>query len=592
MIKSNTKIILCICILFIFLGFKTHAQEQVIESPWVANPLFEDVLPFIEGNKSGTQAANTIGAWNISKEEFSSREDAASWVNHELIYRNSTIAFAYTTLNPDIRAEIREIWSLALGWQQDINPRSGDYLRFQYAGYQMNCRYYLSEDGYYHCEIIFTVSYFTNAEQEREVDRRIAEIVAGLPTYVPTETQTIDAIYRFICSSVSYDNTNVNDNSNLKKFTAYGALTDRKAVCQGYAVLFYRLCRECGINARIIAGSCGGEPHAWNIVKFGNYYYNVDATWDASQFESSGKLLYYLKSDKAFGSHIRDTNYSTDEFYSTYPMAEESFSHANIVEKAETVILLPITQTESNKGLKLTWKPLEHSDGCEIYRRPSGGSTYDLIACISSSDTTEYVDTNLLCGKNYYYRVRAFVIESGVKKHGAYSNIEGGRMPVNPPSFEVKGYFGGRNVSFYSTSDDVLIYFSKSTSKLSVQDDFITNGGTVQIPAYYGNIYAKAYDPLSKCWSQVSRLILRIPSVNTPTVKQEGNYVRMDCSTPGSYLIYTVDGTDPSTQNGIKIWNSHARIYTGTNKTIKVIAVRSCFGNSQIVTMDIKRIIQ
>ena len=41
-----------------------------------------------------------------------------------------------------------------------------------------------------------------------------------------------------------YDYSGLSDSSNLIKYTAYAALCEGKAVCRGYAVLFYRMCKE------------------------------------------------------------------------------------------------------------------------------------------------------------------------------------------------------------------------------------------------------------------------------------------------------------------------------------------------------------
>ena len=58
-----------------------------------------------------------------------------------------------------------------------------------------------------------------------------------------------------------------------------------------------RLLTEMGVGCRIITGEgMNGEKaefHAWNIVKLGGVYYNIDVTWDDTKMTSD----YFLKSD-------------------------------------------------------------------------------------------------------------------------------------------------------------------------------------------------------------------------------------------------------------------------------------------------------
>lgn len=50
----------------------------------------------------------------------------------------------------------------------------------------------------------------------------------------------------------------------------YDALIDKKAICEGCALLFYRFMTMFGITCRIITEKRMRESHAWNIVRLGN----------------------------------------------------------------------------------------------------------------------------------------------------------------------------------------------------------------------------------------------------------------------------------------------------------------------------------
>ncbi len=73
--------------------------------------------------------------------------------------------------------------------------------------------------------------------------------------------------------------------------TAYGALVENSrgdknmAVCDGYSYAYLYLLQQAGIEASVIYGYGGpdeknGEGHAWNVVKLGGDWYEVDSTWD------------------------------------------------------------------------------------------------------------------------------------------------------------------------------------------------------------------------------------------------------------------------------------------------------------------------
>ena len=136
-----------------------------------------------------------------------------------------------------------------------------------------------------------------------------------------TDYQKVKAIYDYICSNVTYDHDNLNDESYSLKYTAYAALINKTAVCQGYASLFYRLALDTGVDTRVISGEAGG-PHAWNIVKLNGKYYNLDSTWDAGR----STYAYFLKNTNDFDDHVRDNDYQSNEFIEEYPMWDESYT--------------------------------------------------------------------------------------------------------------------------------------------------------------------------------------------------------------------------------------------------------------------------
>ncbi len=63
-------------------------------------------------------------------------------------------------------------------------------------------------------------------------------------------------------------------------YSAYGALVEGRAVCEGYAEAFQYLLHRAGINCLLITGWSNGQAHAWNAVQLGTDWYYTDVTWD------------------------------------------------------------------------------------------------------------------------------------------------------------------------------------------------------------------------------------------------------------------------------------------------------------------------
>lgn len=64
------------------------------------------------------------------------------------------------------------------------------------------------------------------------------------------------------------------------RYTAYGALVNGQAVCQGYALAYQDIMNALGVPCITVASE--KIDHAWNMVKLNDSYYHVDVTWDDS----------------------------------------------------------------------------------------------------------------------------------------------------------------------------------------------------------------------------------------------------------------------------------------------------------------------
>ena len=171
-------------------------------------------------------------------------------------------------------------------------------------------------DGEYHFEITYKLTYKITKNESNKFEKKLAKTVKNMKLNGKSNKAKIKKIYNWITKNVKYDKKS----KGIKKFTAYAALMNKKAVCQGYAVLFYRMCEEAGVDSKVITGKSYGENHAWNIAKVGKKYYNLDSTWDAGKKAKNYK--YFLKGNKNFKNHKRNSQYSSSTFYNAFPMAK------------------------------------------------------------------------------------------------------------------------------------------------------------------------------------------------------------------------------------------------------------------------------
>ncbi len=82
--------------------------------------------------------------------------------------------------------------------------------------------------------------------------------------------------------------------------TAYGALVERIAVCDGYANAYaYIMENKLGIPCTIV--SSDPMNHAWNMIEIDGAWYHVDVTWDDPVWDRIGRVghNYFLLSDQA-----------------------------------------------------------------------------------------------------------------------------------------------------------------------------------------------------------------------------------------------------------------------------------------------------
>ena len=303
-----------------------HAAEQLetIQETHI-NPLYADTVT--EEDLKDSDDSNEPPLLYSQSEYRTTLEAVGADMREAMEYRSESITVYYQTTNltypsesfsDDVKAIMRDIFDAAVVHTGE--PTEGDYLRWHYAGWKCSVKPELKGNMFL-LTFTYTMTYYTTYEMEEMVTEKVDEVLESLDLDGKSDYNKILAVYDYICDNIEYDYDNLYNDSYKLKHSAYAALINKTAVCQGYALLLYRFALEMDIDCRLIAGTGNGGGHGWNIVKLGDLYYNLDSTWDAGVTN----YRWFLKSPTTFTDHIRYEEYNTAQFHVAYPMSSVDF---------------------------------------------------------------------------------------------------------------------------------------------------------------------------------------------------------------------------------------------------------------------------
>lgn len=133
----------------------------------------------------------------------------------------------------------------------------------------------------------YTCDSTVREQRQAEIDTAAETCIGGADAGA-SEYERIKYVFEYIVNTVDYDE-NAPDNQNI-----YSALVGRRSVCAGYSRAAQYLLGRLGIEAVYVVGTVEGQgAHAWNIVKCGGTYYQMDVTFGDPVFYSaeSGEKL-------------------------------------------------------------------------------------------------------------------------------------------------------------------------------------------------------------------------------------------------------------------------------------------------------------
>lgn len=94
-------------------------------------------------------------------------------------------------------------------------------------------------------------------------------------------------IYNYLSNHVSYGES-------INAHSAWGAMIEGTAVCEGISLAFCLLSQKCEVPCICVGGYLDGQPHAWNIVWINGQPYHLDVTANIRKNEDEGENYDYL----------------------------------------------------------------------------------------------------------------------------------------------------------------------------------------------------------------------------------------------------------------------------------------------------------
>ena len=357
---------------------------------------------------------------------YTSEAAAAADLRKQMVSRSEVMSVTLRSARDDMLTLAADLWDLALDHVEGSGT-TGDYLRWQHTGKSCAMKKMPLASGYQYTFTYtpyteyFDTIWFTTAAQEAALTNYIQNtVLPQLSLGGKTTYQKVQAIYNWITANVKYDYSHMNDPTYWPQYTAYAAAVQKKAVCQGYANLFYRLANDAGVDCRIITGKAynddGTADHAWNIVRMEDEkYYCLDATWDAGLKPENYE--YFLKGLTSFS---RDHRAETDKLNTPYWTQYESRTSAADYKASSTQLPAPaVTGGNDAQGRPtLKWNAVSGAAKYEVYRARSLNGDYIKYSTVTG---TSYTNTSYIeNGNTYYYKVRALDANGTA---GAWSSI-------------------------------------------------------------------------------------------------------------------------------------------------------------------------
>lgn len=226
---------------------------------------------------------------------------------------------------------------------------------------------------------IFKLTYIMDAAQRRQARAELNAAAAQLAAAVPEDASAFEtelALHDALAARCQYDALAADTPSPAETdpyaFTAYGAIVQGEAVCEGYARAMQFLLQRADIPATVVTGfDENQQPHMWNLVTIDGRNYHLDVTWDDSG-DTIRHTYFNLTSRDIFLTHSLDdenmgidtctateANYfiRTGAYFTTYSLEDIVRVVARQVDAGAGIIELRFAPDKLRNGLLFIQQP-------------------------------------------------------------------------------------------------------------------------------------------------------------------------------------------------------------------------------------------
>lgn len=191
--------------------------------------------------------------------------------------------------------------------------------------------------------------------------------------------------------------------------------------------------KNAGWNTRYKALKGGAEKVSSKYIKRGQdtFYlqkFDVDASYDGLYWHQYMQNLQAAESEgKSVYRSYSEMGALNNSFVFKVPVFNNMPSSPGAKPKEDGTLSKPSLKAASigTTENKLTWNEVAGSVGYQVYRAEGENGKYTRIKTLNGLGQTSYVDKNVVPGKRYYYKVRAFL---KLKEGNLYSSYSAEKM--------------------------------------------------------------------------------------------------------------------------------------------------------------------